>query len=139
MEYKEFLKLLRRAIGGTSGGLRFMVNGMLLSVDCIAADATGVVVEFKPELPEPHGIEPEWARGRPKPRTSQTDAIRAYLMTGKTLTPLESLEMFGCLRLGARIADLRKLGYGIDSTLETDPRTGKRFARYRMVDDRLYL
>ena len=41
---------------------------------------------------------------------SQRAAIARYLKTGKSLTPLEALQKFGCLRLGARIWELRQEG-----------------------------
>jgi Helix-turn-helix domain len=46
---------------------------------------------------------------------NQTNAILAYLQSGATLTPLEALDKFGCLRLGARIDDLRKAGHAIET------------------------
>ena len=42
---------------------------------------------------------------------TQTQRILIYLKTGKSLTPLEALQKFGCLRLAARIADLRRDGH----------------------------
>lgn len=39
--------------------------------------------------------------------------ILAHLQQGQSITPLDALEMFGCLRLGARIYDLRKDGVEI--------------------------
>ena len=44
---------------------------------------------------------------------SQSDAIMEYLITGAELTPLEALQKFGCLRLAARVHDLRKEGVDI--------------------------
>ena len=59
---------------------------------------------------------------------SQEDLILEYLKTGKSITPLEALRFFGCLRLGARIWDLRHKGYRIE---EADVKDGrKRYARY---------
>ena len=43
---------------------------------------------------------------------SQTAKILNYLLNGNTITPLEALDKFNCLRLGARIKDIEKrLGY----------------------------
>lgn len=39
---------------------------------------------------------------------SQCDRILRYLQSGKRLTSLEALDKFGCLRLSARILDLKK-------------------------------
>jgi hypothetical protein len=46
---------------------------------------------------------------------SQSARIIYYLATGRTLTPLEALQRFGCLRLSARILDLRNGGHRIVS------------------------
>lgn len=44
--------------------------------------------------------------------TSQTKRILAYMRDGNAITPLEALNLFGTMRLGARIADIEKLiGY----------------------------
>lgn len=44
---------------------------------------------------------------------SQKSQILAYLLTGKSLTQMEALHMFGCFRLASRINDLRNDGWGI--------------------------
>ena len=41
---------------------------------------------------------------------SQKVAIANYLRSGKSLTALEALDKFGCLRLGARIWELKQEG-----------------------------
>lgn len=41
---------------------------------------------------------------------SQREAIARYLKAGKSLTALEALQKFGCMRLGARIYELKKAG-----------------------------
>ena len=63
---------------------------------------------------------------------SQSAAILKYLKEGNSITPLEALEMFGCLRLGARIQDLEAEGYTIDSKMIDLP-NGKRVAQYRLT------
>ena len=50
-------------------------------------------------------------------KRTQSQRILDYLATGKSLTPLEALHKFGCLRLGARIYDLRCAGHKIKSHL----------------------
>ena len=47
------------------------------------------------------------------------------------LDPLTALRKYGCFRLGARIHELRDLGYEIKSSLVE--RNGKRIAQYRLV------
>lgn len=41
---------------------------------------------------------------------TQCDRIRDWLMAGNTLTALEALERFGCIRLPSRVYDLRSRG-----------------------------
>lgn len=44
---------------------------------------------------------------------SQREAIARHLKAGKSITSLEALKKFGCLRLGARIYELKKEGRDI--------------------------
>jgi len=63
---------------------------------------------------------------------SQKTAILAHLKTGRSITPLEALRLFGCLRLGARIHELKGEGHAIHSErVEVGP--GKRVASYTLV------
>lgn len=59
---------------------------------------------------------------------SQTEAIAAHLKRGKSLTALEALRKFRCLRLAGRIYELRAAGMSIYSRTVT--RGGKRVAEY---------
>lgn len=61
---------------------------------------------------------------------SQADLILEYLKTGKSISPLEALEKFGCFRLGGRVYDLKKAGHRITTSIVE--RNGKRFAEYRL-------
>ena len=63
---------------------------------------------------------------------TQTDAIREFLLAGKSLTPIDALEQFGCFRLAARIDELRKAGLDIETIKER--RNGKSYARYQLRD-----
>lgn len=47
--------------------------------------------------------------------SSQVDQIREALLRGEELTPIEALRRFGCLRLAARVSDLRRDGLQIES------------------------
>ncbi len=60
----------------------------------------------------------------------QTTAILRHLRAGHELTPIEAFERFGCLRLAARISDLRRDGYAIETRIEKGK--GKRWAAYRL-------
>ena len=60
---------------------------------------------------------------------SQNKMIAAYLNEGHTLTQLEALPLFGCLRLASRIHDLREKGMDIVSTKIIVP-SGKTVCQY---------
>lgn len=62
---------------------------------------------------------------------TQNESILEYLKAGNSLSPLEALEKFGCLRLGARIWDLEKQGHKIKHDLVTEH--GKTFSRYSIL------
>ncbi|MFV0593767.1 MAG: helix-turn-helix domain-containing protein [Draconibacterium sp.] len=63
---------------------------------------------------------------------SQTAQIRAHLESGKTITALEAISLYGCLRLSGRIYDLtHEEGLKIDSRMVN--RNGKRIAEYSMA------
>jgi len=48
---------------------------------------------------------------------SQAERILKHLKAGKPLTPLQALNKFGTLRLGARVLELRQAGYQIKTRL----------------------
>ena len=58
---------------------------------------------------------------------SQVQAIHKHLKI-KSITAIQALNLYGCLRLAARINELRS--DGIDVETEMVNRNGKRFARY---------
>lgn len=59
--------------------------------------------------------------------TTQTAAIKAALLNGEVITPIDALNRFGCMRLGARIWDLRNEGLPIEMILSEGK---KKFAKY---------
>ena len=62
---------------------------------------------------------------------SQSESILAHLQSGKSLTALQALTRFDCLRLGARILELREAGHNIRTeTIRTKSR--KNVARYTL-------
>jgi hypothetical protein len=67
-------------------------------------------------------------------KKTQNDRILAYLLKGKSLTPIGALSMFGCFRLASRIRDLKNEGWTIRT--EFIKRNGKRYANYYMPDKR---
>lgn len=42
-------------------------------------------------------------------RKSQNEAIKEYLEAGNRLTTLDAVHLFGCVKLGSRISDLRNV------------------------------
>lgn len=75
--------------------------------------------------------QPELSFGQPEThrRPTQAGRILSHLRAGNKLTALEALERFQCLRLAARIHELRDAGWQIEErTVET--RSGKRVAEY---------
>lgn len=62
---------------------------------------------------------------------TQKVQIHNYLMSGKSLTGMDALTLFGCFRLAARIADLERDGVRIAHTSVTLP-NGKRVTRYKL-------
>ena len=68
---------------------------------------------------------------------SQNVEIRKFMERGFEITPLEALEMFGCMRLASRIRELKDSGLPItDRWIE---RNGKRYKAYRMATDKASL
>jgi hypothetical protein len=67
-------------------------------------------------------------------KISQSQQILDYLKLGKSLTSLEALTAFGCLRLASRINDLIKQGYNIVSDRVEDKETGKHYSRYYLYN-----
>lgn len=64
---------------------------------------------------------------------SQTAQIKAALLRGEKLTPMDALRRFGCFRLGARIWDLRnQQGMNI-KTERHRTKNGKIVAAYSLV------
>jgi len=61
---------------------------------------------------------------------SQNALILKYLQR-RTLTHYMAQQLFGCMRLAARIQDLRKAGHYIIT--ETIHANGKHFARYKLI------
>lgn len=64
---------------------------------------------------------------------TQAELILAHMKAGKTITQLGALREFHCLRLGARIHDLKRAGHPITKRMVTHPRTKARYAEYRMA------
>ncbi len=61
---------------------------------------------------------------------SQSAQILSYMKKGKAISPLTALQKFGCLRLAARIYDLRNSGYQIEAERVGEGATA--WAEYRL-------
>jgi len=61
---------------------------------------------------------------------SQTTAIKSDLLKGRKITPLDALRKYGCLRLSARINNLRDAGMHIVTRIVR--KNGKNFAEYSL-------
>jgi len=60
---------------------------------------------------------------------TQNEMIKNWLLSGKTLTPIDALNLFGCFRLSARIFDLHKEGLPIKTRMKLTT-TNKHIAEY---------
>ena len=68
-------------------------------------------------------------------KASQNARILAHMKVAP-ITPLEALKYAGCLRLGARIYNLRDAGHDIRTemvTVQNSRGERKRVARYRLI------
>lgn len=62
-------------------------------------------------------------------KKSQKQQILDYMLEGNEISPKDALKMFGCFRLGARIADLKKDGYDVKKRIAKGE---KNYAIYRL-------
>jgi len=63
---------------------------------------------------------------------SQNEQVLDRLQRGKSLTPLQALRYYDCMRLAARVGELREKGHDITTTIVQ--RGSKRFASYALED-----
>jgi hypothetical protein len=59
--------------------------------------------------------------------------IQKDLMSGKSITPLQALNKYGCFRLAAAIHKLRKEGMAIETEYVT--KNSKTFAKYFLTTE----
>lgn len=64
---------------------------------------------------------------------SQLTKIRKHLQSGKSITPLQALNAYGCLRLAARISELREEGMNIKSKMIYAASPAYKYASYSLV------
>ena len=64
---------------------------------------------------------------------TQSEAILKDLKSGNTITSLEALQRYGCLRLAAVIHSLRKEGFDVNT--EMVDVNGKTIAEYSLLNE----
>lgn len=62
---------------------------------------------------------------------SQNNSILEYLKQGNSITALEALKSFQCMRLASRVNDIKNMGYEVISSMIEIP-SGKKVASYRL-------
>lgn len=67
-----------------------------------------------------------------KTSASQNAQIKAWLLKGNTLTSLQALNLFGCMRLASRIHDLQNRGLSIHKEKIQVP-SGKYVTQYSIA------
>jgi len=63
---------------------------------------------------------------------SQNSKILEYLKSGHSISAITALKKFGCLRLAARISNLR-IKHDIITDMIDDKKSAKRYASYRLA------
>lgn len=64
---------------------------------------------------------------------TQCEKILQYIEETGSITPLDALREFGCMRLASRMCDIKKMGYAVKKEMETgENRNGEpvHYARY---------
>lgn len=64
-------------------------------------------------------------------KTAQNKKIESHLARGYRITAAQAYTKYGCLRLAARINDLRNMGCKIVTNMVN--KNGKRFAEYKQA------
>lgn len=68
-------------------------------------------------------------------KVSQCKRVLQYMEDEGSITSLDAIREFGCMRLASRVSDLKRAGYPITREMETAKnRYGEqiRYARYRL-------
>lgn len=64
---------------------------------------------------------------------SQNKQILNHLQFGYAITALEAFKSYDCMRLAARISDIKKMGYNIKSEMVQVGNNKKKVARYSLM------
>ena len=71
-------------------------------------------------------------------KSSQCDKVLAYMKKYGSITPLQAQQDIGCMRLAARISDLRERGYAIGTRMKTGKSRDEgitNFAEYYLIEE----
>jgi hypothetical protein len=63
---------------------------------------------------------------------SQLNRIKKHLQAGKSISPMIALREFGCLRLAARISDLKEQGMRIKTVMIYNASPAYKYAKYSL-------
>ena len=69
-------------------------------------------------------------------KLTQCERIIQYIEEQGSITQLEALEQFGCMRLASRMCDIKKMGYNVTKRMEKKKnRYGEpiSYARYTII------
>jgi hypothetical protein len=60
---------------------------------------------------------------------TQNDTLLNHMLTGRSISPLEALGLYGVFRLAARVFELKGMGVDIQKVTKVDI-NGKQYAEY---------
>lgn len=65
-------------------------------------------------------------------RPTKISLLKKHLLSGKSLSQLEAIGLYGAYRLAARVKELRDRGWDIITTIKEDP-NGDTYAEYSLA------
>lgn len=71
---------------------------------------------------------------------TQTEKILHHIEQYGSITPIDALREYGCMRLASRVSDLKRAGFPIISEIETSKNLNGepvRYARYSLKEPRI--
>lgn len=70
--------------------------------------------------------------------TTKIERLKSHLRTGKSITQLEALGLYGMFRLAARVHELKQQGWNIVTDMREDE-NGNPYARYHLAEPKTVL
>jgi hypothetical protein len=67
---------------------------------------------------------------------TKIDKLKKHFLSGRSLTQLEAIGLYGAFRLAARVHDLKAKGMKIETTIKHDP-LGSPYAEYKLRSARV--